>query len=74
MTNGVDVAKLYRDTLQLAGKGYTVYRTFPPYPPIDRELDIAIQNIVSQQMSAKAAMQRAQENAIRALKRAGVKL
>jgi len=42
--------------------------------PIDRELDIAIQNIISQQMSAKEAMQRAQQNALRALQQAGIKL
>ena len=33
------------------------YRTVPPYPPVDREIDVAIQTIVSQQMSAKEAMQ-----------------
>jgi len=51
-----------------------VYRTVAPYPPIDRELDNAIQTIVSQQMSAKEAMQQAQQNSLRALQRAGVKL
>jgi len=74
MINGFDGAKIYRDTLDLAGKGYTVYRTVAPYPPVDRELDNAIQTIVSQQMSAKEAMQRAQQNSLRALQRAGVKL
>ncbi|HSU04348.1 MAG TPA: extracellular solute-binding protein [Acetobacteraceae bacterium] len=74
MINGVDVAQLYLDTLKLGGKGYTVYRTVPPYPPVDREIDIAIQTIVSKQMGAKEAMQRAQQNALRALQRAGVKL
>ncbi|MBV9860645.1 MAG: extracellular solute-binding protein [Alphaproteobacteria bacterium] len=72
--NGFDGAKLYRDTLELAGKGYTLYRTAPPYPPVDREIDNAIQTIVSQQMGAKEAMQQAQQNALRALQRAGVKL
>jgi multiple sugar transport system substrate-binding protein len=72
--NGVDVAKLYLDTLDLAAKGYTVYRTVPPYPPIDHEIDVAIQTIVSKQMSAKEAMAQAQRNALTQLKRAGVKL
>ena len=74
LINGFDGAKIYEDTLKLAGGGYTVYRTVPPYPPVDRELDKAIQTIVSQEMSAKEAMQRAQQNALGALKQAGVKL
>ncbi|HEY6434358.1 MAG TPA: extracellular solute-binding protein [Acetobacteraceae bacterium] len=74
MINGVDVAQLYLDTLKLGDKGYTVYRTVPPYPLVDREIDIAIQTIVSKQMSAKDAMQRAQQNSMKALQRAGVKL
>lgn len=72
--NGFDVAQLYLETLKLAAAGYTVYRTVPSYPPIDHEIDVAIQTIVSQQMSGKEAMQRAQQNALRALQRAGVKL
>ncbi len=74
MINGVDVAQLYLDTLKIGGKGYTVYRTVPPYPLVDREIDIAIQTIVSKQMGAKEAMQRAQQNSLKALARAGVKL
>ena len=74
LIDGFDEAKIYEDTLRLAGEGYTVYRTVPSYPPVDRELDIAIQTIVSQQMSAKDAMQQAQQNSLRALQRAGVKL
>ena len=72
--NGYDVASMYLETLQIASKGYSVYRTVPPYPPIDHEIDFAIQTIVSKQMSAKDAMNRAQDHALQALKRAGVKL
>ena len=72
--NGIDVAKLYLDTLELGAKGYTVYRTVAPYPPIDHEIDVAIQSIVSKQMTAKQAMAQAQQNALTQLKRAGVKL
>ena len=46
--NGIDVAQLYLDTLHLGAKGYMVYRTVPPYPQVDHEIDVAIQNIVSQ--------------------------
>ena len=74
MINGCDVAQLYLDTLNLGAKGYTVYRTVPPYPPVDREIDIAIQSIISKQKTAKEAMAQAQQNALMQLKRAGVKL
>ena len=43
MINGIDVAQLYLDTLTLGAKGYTVYRTVPPYPPVDHEIDVAMQ-------------------------------
>lgn len=72
--NGIDVAQLYLDTLELGAKGYTAYRTVPPYPPIDHEIDVAIQNIVSKQKTPKEAMALAQQNALAQLKRAGVKL
>ena len=55
-------------------RSYAASWAVAPYPPIDRELDNAIQTIVSQQMSAKEAMQQAQQNSLRALQRAGVKL
>ncbi|HVC62962.1 MAG TPA: extracellular solute-binding protein [Acetobacteraceae bacterium] len=72
--NGIDVAQLYLDTLTLGAKGYTIYRTVPPYPPIDHEIDVAIQRIISKQQSAKESMARLQRNALTQLKRAGVKL
>ena len=50
------------------------YRTVPVYPQVDKEIDIAIQNIASKQMSAKDAMRNAQANAVTQLKRAGIKL
>jgi multiple sugar transport system substrate-binding protein len=50
------------------------YRTVPVYPQVDKEIDIAIQNIASKQMSAKDAMQNAQANAVTQLKRSGIKL
>jgi multiple sugar transport system substrate-binding protein len=58
----------------LGTKGYMKYRTVPVYPQVDKQIDIAIQNIASQQMSAKQAMQQAQQNSLTELKRAGVKL
>lgn len=72
--NGHDIVKTYLDTIALGEKGYMKYRTVPVYPQVDKQLDIAIQNIASQQMSAKAAMQQAQQNSVAELKRAGIKL
>ncbi len=72
--NGFDVAKMYLDTVDLGAKGYMAYRTVPPYPQVDRELDIAIQSIVSGEKSAQAAMAAAQRNSLAQLRRAGVKL
>ncbi|HUZ62580.1 MAG TPA: extracellular solute-binding protein [Acetobacteraceae bacterium] len=72
--NGFDVAKMYLDTIDLAAKGYMAYRTVPPYPQVDRQIDIAIQSIISGEKTAKQAMAAAQTNAIAQLRRAGVKL
>ena len=74
MINGRDVAKIYLDTVELGARGYMKYRTVPVYPQVDKEIDIAIQNIASKQMSAKEAMQKAQANAVTQLKRSGIKL
>ncbi|HLZ02788.1 MAG TPA: extracellular solute-binding protein [Bradyrhizobium sp.] len=72
--NGYDIAKIYLDTIELANKGYMAYRTVPPYPQVDREINIAIESIVSGEKSAKEAMAAAQSNSIAQLQRAGVKL
>ena len=72
--NGHDIAKIYVDTVAYGTKGYMKYRTVPVYPQVDKQIDIAIQNIASQQMGAKQAMQLAQQNSLQELKRAGIKL
>ena len=72
--NGYDVAKMYLDTIDLGAKGYMNYRIVPPYPQVDRQIDIAIGNITSGQKTAKAAMAEAQQNSISQLRRAGVKI
>ena len=72
--NGHDLSQIYVDTIAYGVKGYMKYRTVPVYPQVDKQIDIAIQNIASQQMGAKQAMQQAQRNSLQELKRAGVKL
>ena len=74
MLNGYDVAQIYLDCIEQGGKGHMAYRTVPVYPQVDREIDAAIQAIVSKQKSAKEAMQTAQANSLEQIRRAGVKL
>jgi multiple sugar transport system substrate-binding protein len=72
--NGHDVAKLYVETIDLAAAGHMKYRTVHVYPQVDKQIDKAIENIVSGQMSAAEAMKLAQANSIADLKRSGLKL
>ncbi len=72
--NGHDISKIYLDTIELGTRGYMKYRTVHVYPQVDKQIDIAIQNIASQQLSAQAAMKQAQQNSLSELKRAGVNL
>jgi multiple sugar transport system substrate-binding protein len=74
LVNGVDVAKIYLDTIDLAAKGYMAYRTVHVYPQVDKQIDKAIETIVSGQMSAREALQQAQDNAIADLRRGGIRL
>ena len=54
--------------------GYMKYRTVPVYPQVDKQIDMAIRTSRRGQMSAKEAMQQAQQNSLAELKRAGIKL
>jgi multiple sugar transport system substrate-binding protein len=72
--NGHDIVKIYLDTIALGAQGYMKYRTIYVYPQVDKQIDIAIQNIASGQMSAAEAMRQAQRNSLAELTRAGIKL
>jgi len=74
LINGVDVADIYLETIDLAARGYMAYRTVHVYPQVDRQIDKAIESIVSGQMGAREALRQAQENSIADLRRAGVEL
>jgi multiple sugar transport system substrate-binding protein len=71
--NGYDMADLYVKTIDISEQGYMAYRTVHVYPQVDKQIDKAIENIVSGQLSAKDALALAQKNAISDLKRAGIK-
>ena len=72
--NGHDIVKIYLDTIALGAQGYMKYRTIYVFPQVDKQIDIAIQNIASGQLSATAAMTQAQQDSLAELKRAGIKL
>ena len=72
--NGQDLSPLYRQTIDLAASGYMSYRTVPQFPPLNRIIAIAIEEMVSGQSSARDAMKRANESAIAELRRSGTKL
>ena len=72
--NGFDIATIYLGSINQAASGYMAYRTVPVYPQIDREIDSAIQSVITQQRSAAEAMKTAQQNAIAEVRRAGIRL
>jgi len=72
--NGRDIVKIFLDTVALGERGYMKYRTIYVYPQVDKQIDIAIQNIASGQMAAAEAMRQAQQNSLAELTRAGIKL
>jgi multiple sugar transport system substrate-binding protein len=73
--NGYDIAATVRQSIDLSAKGgYMKYRTVPVYPQVDQQLNKAIANIASGQLSAKQALEQAQAGSIAELKRAGVPL
>jgi multiple sugar transport system substrate-binding protein len=71
--NGVDVTKLYLDTIAEAERGYMRYRTIHVFPQADAQITQAIERVVSGQMGARESMRQAQANTIADLRRAGIR-
>lgn len=70
--NGQDVAKIYIDTMELAGqRGYMRYRTLPVYPQVGEKINKAIERVASGQGTGAVAMAQAQEEAIADLRKSG---
>jgi multiple sugar transport system substrate-binding protein len=73
--NGQDVADIILASVDLAARqGHMRYRTVHVYPQVDKQLDKAIELIVSGQLSAKDAMRQAQAGSVNDLKRARVRI
>lgn len=73
--NGQDVAALYLQVLEQAGRSdYMKYRTVPVFPQVGDKINKAIEKIATRQMGAKEAMKEAQEASIADLRKAGVQV
>lgn len=70
--NGFDIGQLAAEALALTAKtGHMKYRTVASYPQVDLQLNKAIELIVTKQLNAEQAMQRAQVASVAELRRAG---
>jgi multiple sugar transport system substrate-binding protein len=72
--NGVDVGKLFLDTLKFSEQGHMAYRTVHVYPQANAQINQAMGRVISGQMKARESFALAQRNAIADLRRSGVKL
>ncbi len=71
--NGQDLGALYLEVLELPAKGenYMAYRTVQRIPDRRRRHQQGVEQVVTGQLSASAAMNAAQEQAVANLRRAG---
>jgi multiple sugar transport system substrate-binding protein len=74
--NGQDLGQLYLDVLELPAKGenYMAYRTAKEFPVVGDVINKAVEQVVTGQLSAKDAMNAAQEQAVANLRRGGATL
>ena len=72
--NGYDVSDMFVKTAESLLDGHMEYRTKHVYPLINKQINIAISRVGSGEMSAKEAMQKAQKEAVKQLKRMGMKI
>ena len=71
--NGQDLGALYLEVLELPAKGenYMAYRTVREFPIVGDVINKAVEQVVTGQLSASAALSAAQEQAVANLRRAG---
>jgi multiple sugar transport system substrate-binding protein len=76
VVNGQDLGALYLDVLELPAKGdnYMAYRTVKEFPIVGDVINKAFEQVATGQLSAKDAMNAAQDQAIASLRRAGTAL
>jgi multiple sugar transport system substrate-binding protein len=73
IVNGQDLGALYLEVLELPAKGenYMAYRTVREFPIVGDVINKAVEQVVTGQLSARDAMNAAQEQAVANLRRAG---
>jgi multiple sugar transport system substrate-binding protein len=71
--NGQDLGALYLEVLELPAKGenYMAYRTVREFPIVGDVINKAFEQVVTGQLSARDAMNAAQDQAVASLRRAG---
>jgi multiple sugar transport system substrate-binding protein len=71
--NGQDLGALYLEVLELPAKGdnYMAYRTVREFPVVGDVINKAVEQVVTGQLSARDAMNAAQEQAVANLRRGG---
>jgi len=76
VVNGQDLGALYLEVLELPAKGdnYMAYRTVKEFPIVGDVINKAFEQVATGQLSAKDAMNAAQDQAIAGLRRAGTAL
>jgi len=75
LINGSDLAQLALDSIEMASaSGHMKYRTVSVYPQIDQQINKVIPLVVTGQLSAKQALEQAQNQSVAQLRRSGIKL
>jgi multiple sugar transport system substrate-binding protein len=71
--NGQDLGALYLEVLELPAKGanYMAYRTVKEFPIVGDVMNKAFEQVATGQLSARDAMNAAQDQAVANLRRAG---
>jgi multiple sugar transport system substrate-binding protein len=73
--NGQDLASLYVQVLdRTASGGYMKYRTTHVFPQVGDAINKAVERVASGQQNGRDAMRQAQEEAVAAIRRAGVRI
>src|SRR5204862_1228546 len=76
VVNGQDLGALYLEVLELPARGdnYMAYRTVKEFPIVGDVMNKAFEQVATGQLTARDAMNAAQEQAIANMRRAGTNL